>query len=179
MTASPVLFHVTYAFSIDGIREHGLLPGRGQTFSTHASRSSGKVFLTEADGVSFWFSRYEEWAQHYSDDPVREGYIPVVLRVYAVDLELHLDDEGTRDARADAYYTPRGVSIDDLLTVYTGDGQWLLLDEVDSEHFIAAALEQAGASEEPDYDEDEESPVDFDFDYFLPSLDDLEEQANI
>jgi len=98
------LYHVTAAPNAKGIREAGLTPGGRNTFGgVYEAYSSGKVFLTERSGVSFWKSRVEDQLQHNSDNPPKV----VVMRIPKdlVKVPLAPDDIGTKDARARAYYS--------------------------------------------------------------------------
>jgi hypothetical protein len=120
------LYHVTYYAFLAGIAEEGLQAsgeqGLGQRAgSVYEQHSRGKLFLTEADGVSFWFSRLQEHAEAGSDHPYEDGFTVVVLRVIVDDEDvLEPDELGSGDARAPAYYVVDGLVEPDEIMVWAG-----------------------------------------------------------
>lgn len=152
------LYHVTFAGSLGGIAEHGLLPGTGHSRfgGGYGEHSAGWVFVTEPDGVFFWHSRMEQ-----SVTPIEDvGEVPVVLRYMptaAEEDELEEDEIGTRDARAAAYKVPGGIEAW-RLEVWTGD-EWQPLVDVSFEGLLddiqgAALLEEDDGEEWWEYDAD-------------------------
>lgn len=129
------LYHVTTASRLPGIAAAGLRPGRSSFIggaSARKHRTRG-VFLTEADGVRFWFGRAEVWAQDGSDDLYEDKLIPVVLRVPDdEDLlgELDTDELGSADAGAEALITSSEIDAD-AIEVFTPRG-WRALEDVTS-----------------------------------------------
>jgi GNAT superfamily N-acetyltransferase len=124
------LYHVTYLNRLNTIAEEGLLPNSrpsigGMAYDGHRQ---GKVFLTEAGGIPFWIDRARTFAGNNSDEPVAEGYIPVVLR--CPNRDLGSDEAGTADACANAYYSVESLSPEDL-QVWVGnrwdnlEGMWV------------------------------------------------------
>lgn len=105
------LYHVTFLNRLSDIAEEGLVPGSRRSIGGPAlnGHAQGKLFLTTADGVSFWLNRADMFAYNDSDNPVREGYIPIVLRVRVPSKFLSPDDVGTGDAGADAFYTSQPI----------------------------------------------------------------------
>jgi hypothetical protein len=120
------LYHVTYYAFLAGIAEEGLQAsgeyGLGQRAGAqYAQHSQGKLFLTEADGVSFWHGKLQEHAEAGSDHPYEDGLTVVVLRVLVDDEDLLEDDPlGTEDARAPAYYVVDGHIEPDEIMVWAG-----------------------------------------------------------
>jgi len=118
------LYHVTYLKNLSDIASSGLVPGSGGSLGQGAGyqeHSSGKTFLTEESGVSFWYSKGEAWADHNSDNPYDDELIPVVLRttftqseLEDADIRLEADKLGSRDAAADAFYTEDTIVPNDL-----------------------------------------------------------------
>ncbi len=107
------LFHVTYAGRLPGIVEDGLAPGRGPSIGGESYNWNRRdsIFLSESDGVSYWYDLASRWAFDSSDDPAGDGLVPVVLRIsggpLTTDLgfdELCEDDEvGWEDSNRPTY----------------------------------------------------------------------------
>lgn len=156
--AEPLLYHVTYASRLPGIYEEGLRPNAPRAIgaSAYDAHARDRVFLTEGDGVFFWHSRAEDFAEHASDNPLEDELVPVVLRVdpkcvdYANEL---VDDEiGTRDARADAFFiqAPMEPIGADCLEVFDGE-EWVPLGTEDLDLKSAFDVEEP---DPPDCDDD-------------------------
>ena len=161
------LYHVTYLYNLPSIQKHGLVPGSGQVFAGgYAGHSTGKLFLTDLDGVSFWVSRYGEMAEHHTVHP-EEGWLPVVLEISDTsDLTLHVDAPGSKDSSAGAFYTEQIVMPDELL-VWDGD-DWESVDDADEDKMLQRALDAAEV-EDPDPDDELERPLYYmDYDVFMP-----------
>jgi len=143
------LYHVTFLHALESIQSRGLRPGSGQTFGGgYGGHSRGRVFFTEDDGVNFWFDRYEMNAPNMTDTP-EEGWVPVVLRVASSKIHpAMIDEAGTRDASAQAFYIEKGVASNDL-EVYDGRS-WKRLSSADPD----AMLERVLAASEQEFDED-------------------------
>lgn len=77
------LYHVTYDGRLPSIAEEGLRPGKERSIgsASYDAHRRGAIFFTEADGVSFWFDRGEQWAFEQSDETLSDELTPVVLRV--------------------------------------------------------------------------------------------------
>lgn len=122
------LFHVTFASALSDIADTGLRAGGGQGMGQqHGSHTRRGVFLTDADGVSFWVGRAEQWAEHRSDDLLEDELVPVVLRTPS-DRDVERDEHGTRDANADAWISA-DVPADDL-EIWDGKS-WVSVEEYD------------------------------------------------
>jgi len=116
---SEYLYHVTYDGRLGDIEAEGLQPGKPRAIGTqiYDTHRKGAIFVTEPDGLLFWYGRAELWAREHSEDPYEDGFTPVVLRfdraAYMKDCEL--DEPGTRDAGwSDAYRCETDVHPDDL-----------------------------------------------------------------
>lgn len=125
-----VLYHVTYVARLEGIARRGLRPAPSHRVGWQREHSKGYVFLTEADGVGFWYHNLQHWAEHHSDNPFEDELTPVVLRVRWVDEEdLVLDREGTKDAgHAEAYMVAGPVAAPADIEVWNGSA-WVELGE--------------------------------------------------
>lgn len=121
------LYSVTYFNRLESIAENGLVRHASEAIGVGCNRShsSGRVFLTHCDGVFFWYSRYQDHAEHRSDDVLEDGLIPVVLRLprVAVTHELHEDPHGVRDARHPAWFV-EGEILPDEIEVWDGE-EWI------------------------------------------------------
>lgn len=139
------LYSVTWSGRLPSIAEYGLVPDAPEAIGSGGYRhhSQGRVFLTHCDGVFFWYSRYQEHAEHNSDDVLGDGMIPVVLRVWegAVEHEFHDDPHGMRDASHPAWFIEGPISPDDI-EVWNGE-EWIPVAEWDSiDVSIAVTSEQ-------------------------------------
>lgn len=149
-----ILYHVTYAANLPGIAAHGLIPGERSNYSGgYDGHSKGRIFLTEEDGVRYWYQRMVDLAEHNSDNPLEDLLVPIVLAVdtedpsfYPDGLPIEEDKVGTRDALAQAWFTRTPV---DTSAIYLWDGEeWVdPSDGVDPE--LALTTEEQ-------WDEDEE-----------------------
>jgi hypothetical protein len=107
------LYHVTYFNRLEGISDNGLQPGSARSigapsYDVHAAKG---IFLTEQEGVRFWYNKAESFAEHNSDNPYEEGLAPIVLRVdyEGLKTDLQTDELGSEDSRADAYIHAGGI----------------------------------------------------------------------
>lgn len=167
------LYHITYLFNIESIGRDGLWLGSGTTFSAGwKGYSTGKIFLTHADGVSFWSDKLREMAEANTDTP-EDGWIPMTLRVSraALPKSLFADIAGARDSSADAYYVKEKID-SEYLEVWTG-AEWEDVESMDSERVDGLLEEVLGASEE--VFEDDSHWWEIDYEYFVPSPDELTE----
>ena len=144
------LYHVTFMNRLNDIAEEGLVPGSRRSIGAPAldGHAAGKVFLTTADGVSFWLSRAEMFAHNDADNPVQEGFIPMVLRVRVPSKGLVIDEIGTDDAAAEAFYT--STTIDAGHIEYWGGTQWSNLPNlrVNPDEYESIYREHGGGDEE-------------------------------
>jgi len=161
--ASPgkYIYHVTYLKNLDSIASGGLTPGAesGIGGPALAGHKAGKVFLTDAKGVSFWVMRAEEFAYHNSDEPGEEGLIPCVLRMREqADWKLKLDDIGTDDSGSEAFYY-NGTLMPDDIEVWNGSS-WVSIysanidpmSQVDEEGYIQEGLQKPKLAYADQYD---------------------------
>lgn len=129
----PFLFHVTYYGRLEMISERGLVPGSSRSIGGRAydAHSKGRVFLTAADGIRFWFQRAIDHATHSSDAVLDDLLVPVVLRVRKSEIEVALspDEVGSEDAKHDAFFFAGSIN-PNLIEVW-GDGEWWGLDGAD------------------------------------------------
>jgi hypothetical protein len=155
--AEDYLYHVTFAGNLEGIQSDGLLPGSGGKFGGgYAAHSAGWLFITEPEGVYFWFHRIAATVTPLE----RAGETPVVLRFEPTDDEEQGKQEdklGTRDAMAGAYILDEGIE-PDRLEVWTGD-DWEYLDELDIEELIgdivmSSEVEEEDGEEWREYEDD-------------------------
>jgi len=81
-TVSPMWYHVTYAKNIPSIARHGLIRNarpnwnRGQ-YNIHSQQG---IFVTTPKNVRYWVERFENLAEHNSDDIYKDGLVPIILR---------------------------------------------------------------------------------------------------
>jgi hypothetical protein len=144
------LYHVTFLNRLSDIAEEGLVPGSRRSIGAPAldGHAAGKVFLTTASGVDFWLSRAEMFAYNDADGPVREGYIPIVLRVQVPTKGLILDDVGTDDASAEAFYTSSLIAPGQI--EYWDGTRWSKLQGliIDPEEYEAIYQKYGGGAED-------------------------------
>lgn len=130
---APFLFHVTYYGRLGAIEEDGLVPGRaraigGKAYDAHAR---SRVFLTEGEGIRFWFNRAKDHAEHNSDAPLDDGLVPVVLRIDLRKIDesrISNDEPGSGDAKHAAFFYPEAISAD-AIEVWNGE-QWGPIDDM-------------------------------------------------
>lgn len=108
--ASPYVYHVTPESNLPEISEHGLLAEKGRKYYDDIPPSN---YLIGPRGVNFW---KEEVTEEF-EPPI------VVLRVPRNKLRLGKDEQGTYDARAQAYRT-KGDIPPQLIEVRGEDGRW-------------------------------------------------------
>lgn len=126
------LYHITFVNRLPHIGVRGLRPGEaasigGEEFDPHRE---GAIFLTSEKGIPFWYETASEWAIDFADDPLADGFVPVVL---AVELQLETctkDVAGTGDAGHRAYRCETVVDPDYIRVFSAGEtplapGQWL------------------------------------------------------
>lgn len=125
------LFHVTFYSNLYGISEEGLSPGSGSGIGVgaYSSHSAKGVFLTDESGVSFWFSRYQSFAESQSDNVYEDEYTPVVLKIDPLPEEFeYLQDEiGSKDSVSEAFIYP-GTIDPSFIQVWFRDS-WLDIED--------------------------------------------------
>lgn len=149
--ADDYFYHITYVGSLPAIAARGLCSGTGTTFSKgYQSYSTGKIFLSEWDGVGFWVDRLGQMAENRSDNPVQDGLIPIVIRIpESVVPDVEEDVPGTHDANAGAWTTIQPIS-SSVLQVYDG-ASWTPVSSIDHQELINEAYEAA----EKEFEDDE------------------------
>ena len=123
------LFHVTYVGRLAGVVEDGLAPGRGPSIGgeSYDWNRRDSIFLSESDGVDYWYDLASRWAFDSSDDPAADGLVPVVLRISGGPLttepgfdEFCEDDEvGWEDSNRPTYKCKTAID-PKYLQVWTG-----------------------------------------------------------
>lgn len=132
------LYHVTYYNRLASISTRGLRPNQarsigGEAYDFHRKK---RVFLTTGEGVFFWHSRAEAFAEHNSDNILEDGMVPVVLRVLRSTIEedndLELDEIGTTDASgSESWMLVNNIILPEDLEVWKSS-RWIPIDEWDS-----------------------------------------------
>jgi hypothetical protein len=131
------LYHVTYYARLASIEETGLAPGHEGSIGVDASMGHHKkdrLFLTDAEGIAFWYGRAEDWADHRSDNIMSDELVPVILKVPVPDNfeeVFILDPIGTRESRGEAWMGPGYFDPEDIEILYGlfRDQFWYPLDE--------------------------------------------------
>jgi len=84
-----MVYHVTYAYNLQGISEHGLQPqGGGLTWQNKGSWAAGKNFFSDSlAGTHFWVDKLQDMTAHsfesaawHEDNFVERLAIPVIIR---------------------------------------------------------------------------------------------------
>jgi hypothetical protein len=131
------LFHVTHFNRLGDVARQGLRAGsRGSMGAAGLQKyKKGHIFATEADGISFWHGRSDDYGYSNTDDQKGEGAFPVILRFpEPEDFENNWFDDriGSRDAKATAYMGKSSVNADDLEVFFAGAwypvSRWTELD---------------------------------------------------
>lgn len=148
VAAQNTYYHITYAKNLPGIASNGLVPGRGSNFGGgYSGHSSGRIFLSGFRSIRFWIEKLWNVAEHSSDSPVEDGWIPVALKVTLPDeVASFLDEAGARDSRGDAVYIEERIPPRHL-RVWTGES-WEELSSGIEEDIIAEAKEVSDVEEE-------------------------------
>jgi hypothetical protein len=119
-------YHVTFSKNLAAISKRGLVPGSRSAMGRggYAGHSGGKTFLSDKEGVDFWYERAEAAANDMSDDPLEEGFVPVVLRM-PHPKTAQVDKPGSEDSRHEAWYVTQKLS---GIEVWDGS-RWLPVSE--------------------------------------------------
>jgi len=135
----PSLFHVTYVGRLPGVVEDGLAPGRSPSIggTSYDWNRRESIFLSESDGVSYWYDLASRWAFDSSDEPSDDGLVPVVLRISGGPLTTELgfdefceDDEvGWGDSNRPTYKCKTTID-PKYLQVWTGSS-WVPVRDYD------------------------------------------------
>lgn len=190
MSLPEYVYHTTFLRNVEGIVEEGLVPSGGSQFGGgYSGHSTGRVFVSDFDGVYFWCSKMEDIANASSDfradDEPEEvfGWSPVVLRMQESDLPEDPQEDvlGMRDSGGNgAWYVTQATTVG-ALEIYDGRA-WVPLEDVDIERMYdraegAATLESEEGDDDEGmdevFDEDADVPDDayymLDFDLFRPT----------
>jgi hypothetical protein len=135
------VYHVTYYRNLDSISEHGLLPNQQSSIGgiAYDEHRENKIFVCGAGDISYWYELAEEWAGDKSDDPMNDGFLPVILRVSCGDI--YVDDAAVDDGCDESFYTIEPVGASDL-ELWVG-GRWVPVDQYDGID-IARAFDDDG-----------------------------------
>jgi len=126
--ASKWLYHVTFARNLEGIAERGLIPYSGGGIT--GGGDPDKVFASEAEHVSYWLSKAEQWAYDRSDNLAEDGWVPVVIRFPRTDVEAIENDEiAVKEDTGEGSYKATTV-IPDHMQAWNGKA-WVGLYDVD------------------------------------------------
>lgn len=182
LNANDYLYHVTFFKNIENISINGLIGGSGQLLGHggNTGRSFGKIFLTDYNGVSHWYSKIEDMAEYHSDNILEDEAVPVVLRTLKFD-----EDEEDSSAEGFGYsnqseFVRTEVISPEELEIWDGN-QWLPIDEYESVDIEKALIKEQIPEEELRSEEDEdfineEAPSNF---YYYFKYTDQNPLANI
>lgn len=126
-------YHITYYKNLPSIINKGLTPQGGVGslgVGGYAGHSKGNLFLTEESGISFWYNKMEDMAEHNSDNPFEDELVPIVLR-FPWPKNLTWDEPGSTDSLNDAFMTSSHIDAD-YIELYDGSG-WLPIEDY---HFV-------------------------------------------
>ncbi len=123
------VYHTTFYRALESIAEDGLRPGaRGMTIFAPGNRTG--VYVSDFNGVRFWFNKAVDFAEYSSDDPFAEGLVPVVLRVKmprgGVSRGCRIDELGASDSYAEAWVCAVPIP-PALIDAWTGE-EWVPID---------------------------------------------------
>ncbi len=87
-------YHVTYAKNLNGIARGGLRMNWRPNWNHggYDKHSQQGLFVTSLRGVSEWLHKYEQLAEHNSDNIRKDWLIPVILRFKLFSERLKSDD---------------------------------------------------------------------------------------
>lgn len=172
------VYHATHFGNLDSIISSGLTPSTGSSGfgGGYAGHSRGRIFVTEGDGVSYWFNKMENNAQHQSDfkeDEDAVEWTPIALRISTKLLSkhtFHVDNPGSKDSYSDSFYTSQTIPAK-AIEVWDGTA-WVAIREADTssmENAIEATAVREWDEDNPvnEYGE-ENSWLEIDFDLFAP-----------
>ena len=135
------VYHVTYYRNLESISDHGLLPNQQSSIGgvAYDGHRENKIFVCGAGDISYWYELAEEWAGDKSDDPMNDGFLPIILRVSCGDV--YVDDAAVDDGCDESFYTLEPVGPSDL-DMWVG-GRWVPVDQYDGID-IARAFDEDG-----------------------------------
>jgi hypothetical protein len=110
-------YQVTFLRNLDSISNDGLVPGVGGGIGigAYSAWSRGKVFFGGPGSLSYWFNKLELHAQDRSDDPLDDGFVPVVLR-FPIPDDVEHDDVAAKESISaeESYYVTDPVNPDEM-----------------------------------------------------------------
>jgi hypothetical protein len=115
-----VYYHVTYMKNLNGIGRRGLIKSARPNFNARSSlayHSQNGLFLANKE-VKYWIDVYENWANDGSDNILKDGLIPVILRVRAFS-DLTKPDQYPGNP-AGAWIYPKNIR-SEYVEMWTGD----------------------------------------------------------
>jgi hypothetical protein len=152
-----ILYHVTFFKNMPSIAAEGLKPGAGSSIGQGAGykdHSTGNVFLTEFNGVIFWYGKAEDWAEHSSDNVYEDELVPVVLRIFLDDESLSEDELGFKDSGYnEAFKTKQGIPPEHM-EVWSGS-KWIDVEDYNSIDILDALIVEENEESEEDEDSEE------------------------
>lgn len=153
-------YHVTYYGRLSSIAQHGLQPGYAPAIGTaiYDTHRKGRVFLTTLRGVFHWFDRAEVWAQEHSENPLEDGFTPVVLSIDPKGLksEPQSDDVANHETiHAHALFV-ESIIKPRHITVWDGE------DWIEVKHWNDLVPERSYKHEVQEADSEDEDPVEWD-----------------
>jgi hypothetical protein len=115
-------YHVTYAKNLTGIGRRGLIMNKRPNWQHggYDVHSRNGLFVTSLQGISYWLHRYEELAEHSSDNVRKDWLIPVIIRFKLI--QDRLKDDGMADGNPGWIYDKNIRP--DRLEVWTGH-RWI------------------------------------------------------
>jgi hypothetical protein len=122
------LYHVTFFKNLSSIADEGLVgdvSGGGAGSGGYGVWSAGKNFLAGSGAVAYWFDKLEQQANDRSDHPLKEGYVPVVLRIPESKLTVEEDTVASKESISseESYFTTDTIEPDGI-EVFDGKG-WI------------------------------------------------------
>ncbi len=109
-------YHITTVDRLENIARHGLAPGNisaiGSAGDSLVEHKKGRGFVCAADGIPTWLSLSEGYVMRSFD---RKDYrpkrtVPIVLRVRVPESALSIDQRGSTDSEALAYFLTETIS---------------------------------------------------------------------
>lgn len=117
------VYHTTFYRALPNIAKHGLRKGAKGMLIFAPGNDEG-VYVSDFEGVRFWYGKAVDFAEYSSDDPVKEGLVPFVLRAHlpngGVSRACKRDELGSRDSYAQAWVCAVPIPAE-LLEVFDGD----------------------------------------------------------
>lgn len=117
------VYHTTFYRALPSIARHGLRKGAKGMLIFAPGNDEG-VYVSDFEGVRFWYGKSVDFAEYSSDDPVQEGLVPFVLRAHlpngGVSRACKRDELGSKDSYAQAWVCAVPIP-PELLEVFDGD----------------------------------------------------------